>query len=366
MKVTIVTCFESNEERVSFIYDACKARDYEVKAYSSDFSHIHKKTRTEAPDHITLLKAKPYKKNLSFARIFSHMQFAKDVFALLEKETPDLIWLIAPANSLIKEARSFKKRHPDVKLIIDIIDMWPESLPLNINKKLLPFAIWKDIRAKNISSADALVSECDMYQTILGKEYQGKIETIYWARDNKQIVNEPHAEDEKLSLVYIGSINNIIDIDKIVETITSCDRKVILHVIGEGERTDALLKKARKVCEAIYHGAVRDEKEKSRIFDECHAGINIYRTDLYIGFTTKCIDYFAHGLPIINTIKGDTWRMVKENDAGINLEGQTSIKSEVLIRQRSGYKKIVELYNENFTKEVFTEKCHKVIDEVMK
>lgn len=366
MKVTIVTCFESNEERVGFIYDACKDRDYKVKAYSTDFSHIRKQVRTKAPGNIELVKTKPYKKNLSFARIFSHIRFAKDIFALIEEDIPELIWLIAPANSLIKEARAFKTRHPDVKLIIDIIDMWPESLPVNINKKLLPFAIWKNIRAKNINCADALVSECDMYQTILSNEYHGKIETIYWARDNRQIINKPHAEDEKLSLVYIGSINNIIDIDKIVETIASCDRKVIFHVIGEGERTETLLEKVRKVCETVYHGVVRDEKEKSLIFDECHAGINIYRNDLYIGFTTKCIDYFAHGLPIINTIKGDTWRMVKENNAGINLEGQTSIESEVLMRQRSGYKKIVELYNENFTKEVFTRRCLEVIDEVTK
>ena len=70
MKITIVTCFESNEERVNFIYDACKARNYEVKAYSSDFSHIHKQVRTKAPDGITLIKTKSYKKNLSFGRIF--------------------------------------------------------------------------------------------------------------------------------------------------------------------------------------------------------------------------------------------------------------------------------------------------------
>ncbi len=366
MKITIVTCFESNEERVNFIYDACKARNYEVKAYSSDFSHIHKQVRTKAPDGITLVKTKSYKKNLSFGRIFSHMQFAKDVFALLEEDVPDLIWLIAPANSLIKEAKKYKNRHPGVKVIVDIIDMWPESLPVSLNKDLLPFAIWRDVRAKNIGCADAVVSECDMYQTILKKEYDGKITTIYWARDNEDIVNEPRTDDSVLSLVYIGSINNIIDIDRIVDVLSSADRKVILHVIGEGESTDSFLEKASKVCEVVYHGAIRDEKKKSQIFDQCHAGINIYREDLYIGFTTKCIDYFAHGLPIINTIKGDTWRMVKERDAGIDLEKDTVLDSETLIRQRKGHEKIVELYNENFTKKAFCERCLEVIDEVMK
>ena len=33
---------------------------------------------------------------------------------------------------------------------------------------------------------------------------------------------------------------------------------------------------------------------------QCHAGINIYREGLYIGLTVKCIDYFEHGMPIVN------------------------------------------------------------------
>ena len=56
--------------------------------------------------------------------------------------------------------------------------------------------------------------------------------------------------------------------------------------------------------------------------------------------------------------------MVNERDAGINLEENSAIKSEVLIRQRLNYKSIVELYNENFTREVFSRKCLDVIDEV--
>ncbi len=364
MKIVIITCFESNEERLKLVYDACKTRNYDVKAYSSDFSHIRKQTRTQKPEHIDLIHVKPYKKNLSFARILSHMKFAKDVFSMVEKDVPDLIWLIAPANSLIKEAKAFKKEHPSIRIIIDIIDMWPESLPVRMNKNLLPFAMWKNIRARNIDCANAVVSECDMYQTILQKEYKGKINTIYLARDNEDIIIEPNADNSKLSLVYIGSINNIIDIDKIVRIIASCDQDVILHIIGEGENTDEFIEKARTVCEVVYHGAIRDEKKKSLIFNQCHAGINIYRSNLYIGFTTKCIDYFAHGLPIINTIKGDTWKMVNERDAGINLEENSVIKSEVLMRQRLNYKSIVELYNENFTREVFSRKCLDVIDEV--
>ena len=365
MKVTIVTCFESNEERLNYIYDACLNRNYEVKAISSDFSHIRKEKRTNMSDRITYLSTKPYQKNLSVQRMLSHAQFAEDVFKYIENDRPDLIWLIAPANSLIKQARIYKTKNPEVKLIIDIIDMWPESLPVNISNKLLPFVLWRNIRSKNLYCADHLVTECDYYHEILSKEYNGPITTIYWARDNSDVNNDPRFEYNNPNLVYIGSINNIIDTQKIKEIISNCNQKIKLHVIGEGENTESFINELEKVCEVEYYGAVREENKKSEICNICHAGINIYQENLYIGFTTKCIDYFEHGLPIINNIKGDTWKMVEEYDAGINVKNDLHINFDKLISQRKGYQKIVDLYNDNFTKDVFTRKCLGVIDEVV-
>ena len=139
---------------------------------------------------------------------------------------------------------------------------------------------------------------------------------------------------------------------------------VKLHVIGEGENKDIFLSELKKVCDVQYHGAIRDEEKKKEIFDLCHAGINIYKEGLFIGLTVKCIDYFQHGLPIINNIRGDTWKMVEENHAGINIGADNRIDAEKLIEMRKENSGIFELFENNFTKEVFTEKCLSIIDEV--
>ena len=117
MKATIVTCYESNEERVSFVYDAMKKRDYEINVITSDFSHIRKEKRNSVPEGFFALNADPYQSNLSLARIRSHQKFARDAFELIGKQDPDLIWCVAPANSLIKEANTYKKNHMDVKFL---------------------------------------------------------------------------------------------------------------------------------------------------------------------------------------------------------------------------------------------------------
>ena len=366
MKITVVTCYESNEERAGFVYDACFSRGYDVNVITTDFSHIRKAKRESYPQGFMAISANEYNKNLSVSRIRSHQKFAKDAFGKVEELDPDLIWLMAPANSLIKEAKQYKEKHPEKKIIIDIIDMWPESLPVKINKGILPFRVWKNVRKENINCADLVVSECDFYKDILKNEYQGKIDTIHWARDSEAVINDLEVDDEKLHLCYIGSINNIIDTEKIAQIIADINMPVVLHVIGEGENTEHFLGTVKKVCEVEYYGAIRNEEEKSRIFRKCHAGINIYKENLYIGLTVKCIDYFEHGLPIINNIKGDTWKLVEEYKAGINVDDNTVVDGNELIKMRKDNQNIFDLYNKFFTKEVFVVKCHKAIDEVMK
>ena len=365
MKAVIATCYESNEERVSFVYDALKKRNFDVDVITTDFSHIKKTIRNNIPEGYSYIRTVPYSKNLSINRIRSHQLFSRDLFKTIEKINPDLIWLMAPANTLIKEANSYKKRHR-TKLIIDIIDMWPESLPIKISKSVFPFSIWRNIRKNNIGCADVLVTECNFYREILSKEYNGKIFTVYWGRENKTLSEKTDLSENRLSLCYIGSINNIIGTDIIKKVISNIDGKTIVHVIGEGENTEAFISELKQVCEVIYHGAIRDEEKKSEIFSKCHAGINIYKEGLYIGLTVKCIDYFEHGLPIINNIKSDTWDFVEKYKAGINVDENTEISSQMLKEMRKNNRNIYELFENNFTKEIFEKKCLEVIDEVMK
>lgn len=365
MKVAIATCFESNEERLVFVYEACKSRNYETCIITSDFSHIHKKKRKNIPESFVAIPTEPYKKNISFGRLHSHRKFSKNAFELIEKYSPDLIWLMAPANSLILEADKYKKKNPHVRIIIDMIDMWPESLPRQINKSVFPLNLWKNIRSRHIGCADFLVTECDLYQDVLKREFGGRMRTIYWSRDSKAVQIKPDLPKDRISLCYIGSINNIIDIDRIESLIAGSDMPVDLHVIGYGEKKEEMVERLSCVCQVHYYGEIRDEEQKSEIFRKCHAGINVYKEGLYIGLTVKCIDYFEHGLPIINNIKGDTWKLVEENHAGINVEKDTVICSGILQKMRQDNQNIYGLFNSRFTKESFIYACLQVIDEVL-
>ena len=366
MRISIITCFESNDERVKYVYETCNRFALDVDVISTDFSHANKTFRNNVPDYFKLIETKPYDKNLSVERINSHKQFAKDAFEAVRNNKPDLIWLMIPANSLLQEAKQYKKENNNVNIIVDVIDMWPESLPVSFSKSLFPLSIWKNIRKNNLDCADIVVSECDMYHSILEKEYSGNIETLYWAKDNKDYIDILDLSEDRLSLCYLGSINNIIDISKIGKIISTSDKPVTLHIIGAGEKKNEMINELSQVCEVIDHGIVMDEKEKSEILNRCHAGINIYKDNLYIGLTMKCIDYFRYGLPIINNIKGDTWKFVEECNVGINIDSNTILNSKQIINMRNYNDNIYDLYDTYFSKDVFMKKCREIIDEVLK
>ncbi|MDO4197471.1 MAG: hypothetical protein Q4D13_00610 [Erysipelotrichaceae bacterium] len=366
MNAFVVTCFESNEERVGYIKKILEKQGYKTDIITSDFSHIRKEERNNVPEGYIAIDTKPYKKNLSIARLASHDKFAKEAFEVLKKEKPDFIWLMAPANSLIKEANKYKNNNPDTKLVIDIIDMWPESLPVSVDKNMFPLNLWKNIRKDNIRCADILVGECALYNEILSKEYGKDIRVLRWAKEDKAMESVCEADDDILSLIYLGSINNIIDIEGIKKMIRDIDYSVKLNIIGEGEKTDEFINSLKEVCEVEYHGVIRDEERKAPILKKCHAGINFYKEGLYIGLTVKCIDYFLHGLPILNNIKGDTWKMVEEDGVGFNIEKGTVIDAKKLIELRKDNKKFTDFYNEHFTYEIFEKECVSIIEELKK
>lgn len=360
MKAVVLTCYESNEERMKLVIKSLELEGFEVVSYTSNFSHIRKEYRNNIPEGMVALNALSYKKNLSISRLYSHNRFAKDIFKRVRGDKPDLLYVIAPANSLVKEAYSYKKE-TGVKLIIDIIDMWPESLPVSSKvKSLLPFKLWRSYRSKYISCADKLITECNLYHEILKDEYEGEISTLYWARNQKAVRYKLDLPDS-LSLLYIGSINNIINVDLIVKLIENYGKKVTVHIIGDGENKAEMIDKLNWVCEVIYHGPVYDTEKKKEFFSKCHAGLNLYKNGLYIGLTVKSIDYFNFGLPVINNIIGDTSDFVNKYNVGINVDEKSILDFDILKKMRMDNENIYELYEDNFESSVFIDKLRDIV-----
>lgn len=375
MKAIIVNCFDTYHDRVSQVSEFFSKQGFNVNVIQSDFKHIHKTKITHYLDNYTYIETRPYFKNLSFKRLYSHHLFAKKAFEVVEQLDGDIIYVLLPPNSLAKEGAKYKQKYTNKKLIFDVIDLWPETMPIRKIKNIFPFSLWGKLRNDSLKYADFVITECNLFEEVL-MDYLTEInhDTVHLASKKKSILNEFISNQENIQLCYLGSINNIIDIPLIGEIIREIVKykPVTLHVIGGGESQEILFKEIKESGAVLnYHGKIYDDFEKQKIFDQCHLGLNIMKESVCVGLTMKSIDYFSGNLPIINNIKGDTQFFVEKYEIGLNVERNniSNLAHQIVSFTDSDYnrmkKNLFSVYNSYFYIECFEVKMKGIIKSVI-
>lgn len=366
MRIIIINCFDTIEHRAELLRKIMRQEGHDVFVLTSDYRHIHKSRRIHAPDDYELIRVTQYIKNLSIARMVSHSGFARHAVERVKQIKPDLLWVMIPPNSLGKRVAEYKKIAPHCKVVFDIIDMWPESLPILRYKKFPPLTNWAALRNKALSKADLVVSESNLYWDILRKYCPAeKQTTLYLAKEKTEFAYDPDLPEDRISLCYLGSINNIIDIPLIYKIIKAIPAPVELNIIGDGESREELIQKAENAgAHVVYHGIVYDQKLKQEIFDRCHFGLNIMKDTVYVGLTMKSIDYWEASLPIINNIKGDTWKFVEQKEIGINYNGEDTIPLLALTKIQERRRTIRSFFEDYFTEDIFAEQVIQILKDI--
>jgi glycosyltransferase involved in cell wall biosynthesis len=173
----------------------------------------------------------------------------------------------------------------------------------------------------------------------------------------------------------LGSINSLIDIQMISQLIMAFTalKPTVLHVIGDGEAKRELLGTAESSGACVeFHGKIFDDARKKQIFDLCSFGLNVMKESVCVGLTMKSIDYFEAGLPVINTIKGDTWDLVKQHGIGLNVRQKsipqaaqfiTSVSAEKVTAIKQTTRKV---YEDLFSGAAFSRKMEGIFGDLLK
>ena len=373
-KAVLISCSDHYDHRL-YVIDGClRSRGYETTYITSDFDHTAKQVFTCRVPGAVQIHAKPYRTNLSVDRILSHRGFAKEVFAYLEKQpaAPDVIVALLPPNFLGHYAAKYKKKHPEVKLIFDIFDMWPETFPSGKAKKLLApaFRVWAWIRDHSLSSADYITTECEMFRQRLGLDEANSAAVYLCAAPLPGGRAPVQLREDRLELCYLGAINNVIsipDICGLIKELTAV-KPVTLHIIGKGERQQMFIDEAKAAgAEVEFYGAVYEDEKKQAIMSRCHFGLNVMKSSVCVGLTMKSVDYFRHGLPIINSIPADTQTLVEERGIGVQLGAGCAEKllhtsPEACMQMRQN---VCMVFDEYFERSVVDGQYNRLLDKVL-
>ena len=319
MMICIVTPFFNKNpdvSRPSFVRQTLLEKGYDVITITSEFSHTEKCNVHYDDEDIISVTTLPYKSNTSLVRFLSHIILSFSLFlrAFSYRKKIDIFYVTAPFALTALLMKIFIRK----KIILDIIDFWPDSLPFSDNVIIRPFLFfWSKINLLSCSKSDFVISLSSAFLNLARAEKSRQIQ--FGARSKGLVrVNRELDYSYGLRMFYIGNIGSLYDFDTLVDSLKDFRGDVKLEIVGVGDRKEQLLNRLRaNNISFSYHGVVYDEDRLKEIASLCNIGFNGY-LNTNASFSYKALSYFSYGLPIINSMNGDIYSMVSKYSLGVN------------------------------------------------
>ncbi len=318
---------DSQNSRPLLVYKVLKnALSKAVFVYCASFSH-HKKQQVQFfnPD-VNAIAVPAYKRNISIGRIISYWVFAFKVLANKKIKCSSVVYFCVPANELAIIAFIYKIFYRK-KVILDVIDLWPDAFPFPklVNPFLKQLFLFTNSPARNFlfKQADLTITQSKYFKSKLSRQSNTKVVLMGtdYQSDSRYHSLRRISLSKELNILYLGSINAINDLSSLLNILSFLreKRKIHLSVIGGGKRLNFLRNKISELgISSTFHGVCFDSEIKNCEFMKCHFGYNGYVNSTEVAISYKSLEYLAHGLPLLNSTKGDTYSLVKHEKIGFN------------------------------------------------
>ena len=329
--------------RYTFIAKLLAHRGHSVLWWTSDFFHTSKSFRrlqeTEEERSksfsIRTIHTPKYKKNIGVARLVNHFLFGRRFFekAKQEKEAPDIILASFPpigaAGAAIRLARLHKS-----KVVIDIQDLWPEVFLNVFPKYLRSFA--KSALNGLSRKADNVFRDSDALVAV-SKEYLNRGLAVCDEEKPSLVLplgvdlqlfddalqSECHllgiSEDQAV-ITYIGSLGKTYDMATIVKAAEyfKDDRHVVFAIAGDGFEREHFqgVAEEKRLRNVLFLGMLT-YGDVVALLRRSSVGLNAYACGATQSWTNKIFEYFAAGLPVVNSLEGDARRLIETEDVGV-------------------------------------------------
>lgn len=317
----------------------------EVEIITSDFDHqtmqYSKEQAGVLPYHFHFIPTISYNSKVSINRFVSHIFFGIRVgwYFWRHRSQYDIVYSTLPLNFatwLVLIASKEKVK------IIDIIDIWPDTLPFpGFVKCLLSpvFWFWKRIFIASIQNATMLLTVSNSFLT---KVQSFKIEKKIMSRMfyiGQTVLPEMRvAKEEIFTISYVGNIGNLYDFATLIDALDSKEfnESIQLFVIGDGDKKEWLLKElCHRGIRHQYFGVVYNLEKLNNILGCTHVGFNGY-VNTNASYSYKATAYFAAGIPILNSMggeNGDLHKLIISRGLGMNYEGGNAESLSQVIRE---------------------------------
>lgn len=337
--------------RTAVLADKLLERGHKILWWASTFEHqqkvmLSKKDRSfDISERYTVrvLSGCKYRKNISLSRYLNY-QIVSLKFRFQSKRfsKPDVIVASMPDHLLAYEAARYAKKN-NIPFIVDIRDLWPdifldrfESMGLYCAGKMalaLDFARLTFL----LKNADSLVAVSKGYLNWglnkIGRPESSFDKVFYLGYKNSNArnqVNENESLDapdwlkgrkEQKVFVFIGTFGVSYELELILEAARCFEKSgrtdICFVLAGTGEKFDLISKKAEGLKNVVLPGWI-GEKEINALLQMGFAGLLSYVKDAPQGLPNKPFEYLSTGLPLVNSLEGETADLTDQHGFGMN------------------------------------------------
>ena len=334
------------KQRYWLMAEAFAAAGHRVVYWTSDFSHAKKRFRFQVPGsrfqvsgskgiELRFVKTRPYRKNVSWARVRSHRAYAREwerqaveFVAQSDNRTieqsnnsPDLVISSIPPISAAVTGLKLARRF-GAKFVLDVMDAWPETFerlaPTGFRwlAKLLLSSLRRTVR-RLYREADLVTGVCERYRELTGRpDYYLAYHGIEVGEKRLANSQRPTADSSVIRLAYIGNLGKTYDLKTVAEGVELLKKRgvsVTLDIAGFG---DSAVRLPTATADLRFHGML-GEAALGNLLADCDIGIIPMKPDSWVGLPYKLCDYATADLRIVSSLGGESGRLLEKYRCGV-------------------------------------------------
>lgn len=336
---------DKGNNRFNYLAELLAKNSFDVELVTSNFSHNKKMKREHGISKslnykVTYIEEPIYKRNVSLKRFYSHYTMAKNLKKYLQsRKKPSLIYCSVPSLDVAATTSNYAKKN-NIKLIIDIQDLWPEAFQMVFSVPILSNILFCPMKRKAdyiYNSADEIIAVSETYKN-------RALETNRRLKDGKVVFlgTELRKFDEaflknkfggkpanEIWIAYIGTLGHSYDLKSVfdaLEIIKSEGHNNLRFIImGDGPLKEKFKNYAvSKHIDALFTGRL-PYQEMVGVLGMCDIAVNPIVSGSAGTIINKVGDYAAAGLPVLNTQDCQEYKvLLEEYKAGLNCITQDS------------------------------------------
>ena len=307
--------------------------------WTSDFSHATKAPRrfvgpvASEAFAVRLIPTRPYRRNVSWARVRSHCAYARAWARLATApgvERPDLIVCSVPTLSAAETALALGRR-VGAKVVLDMMDAWPETF-----ERLAPAGLrglahlalsplrWKARRLYR--AADMVTGVCARYRALTGRD---DYFLAYHGIDCTVAVPTPAPRAAgRVRLVYAGNLGRTYDLATVVAAVRA-HPEMELDVAGFGSFSCD--------CPRVRAHGLLAEADLQALLAAADVGVVPMAADSWVGVPYKFCDYARAGLPIVSSLGGETADLLVRYACGASYRAGDAASFAAAVRRAASF-----------------------------